>query len=58
MLEAANQNKPVPSGKLAENIMHFARILREAGLPIGPAGRIRQWPGIALDRYRRFVCQA
>ena len=23
------------SGKLAENIMHFARILREAGLPIG-----------------------
>ena len=37
MLEAANQNKPVPSGKLAENIMHFARILREAGLPIGPS---------------------
>jgi uncharacterized protein len=37
MLSAANQNKPVPSGKLAENIMHFARILREAGLPIGPS---------------------
>jgi uncharacterized protein len=37
MLEAANQNKPVPSGKLAENIMYFARILREAGLPIGPS---------------------
>jgi uncharacterized protein len=37
MLEASNQNKPVPSGKLAENIMHFARILREAGLPIGPS---------------------
>ncbi len=37
MLNAANQNKPVPSGKLAENIMHFARLLREAGLPIGPS---------------------
>jgi uncharacterized protein len=37
MPEAANQNKPAPSGKLAENIMHFARILREAGLPIGPS---------------------
>ena len=28
---------PVPeSGKLAENIMHFARVLRTAGLPVGP----------------------
>jgi uncharacterized protein len=26
-----------PSGKLASNIMHFARVLREAGLPVGPA---------------------
>jgi len=25
-----------PSGKLALNIMHFARVLREAGLPVGP----------------------
>lgn len=25
----------VPTGKLAENIMHFARVLRAAGLPIG-----------------------
>lgn len=24
-------------GKLATNIMHFARVLREAGLPVGPA---------------------
>jgi uncharacterized protein len=34
---AANPNKPPPSGKLAENIMHFARVLREAGLPVGPS---------------------
>jgi uncharacterized protein with von Willebrand factor type A (vWA) domain len=32
----ANQNRPEPSGKLAVNIMHFARVLREAGLPVGP----------------------
>ena len=23
-------------GKLAENVMHFARVLRSAGLPVGP----------------------
>jgi uncharacterized protein with von Willebrand factor type A (vWA) domain len=32
----ANQNQAPPSGKLAENIMHFARVLREAGIPVGP----------------------
>ena len=25
-----------PSGKLANNIMYFARVLREAGIPVGP----------------------
>jgi uncharacterized protein len=35
-LEPANSNTPPPSGKLAVNIMHFARVLREAGLPVGP----------------------
>ena len=32
----ANQNQRPLSGKLAENIMHFARVLREAGIPVGP----------------------
>jgi uncharacterized protein len=32
----ANQNQRPLSGKLAENIMHFARVLRKAGLPVGP----------------------
>ena len=31
---------PVPSGKLAQNIMYFARVLREAGLPVGPGAVI------------------
>ena len=26
----------MPSGKLAENVMHFGRLLRGAGLPVGP----------------------
>ncbi|MEP6827771.1 MAG: VWA domain-containing protein [Aestuariivirga sp.] len=26
-----------PGGKLAANIMHFGRVLREAGLPVGPS---------------------
>lgn len=28
---------PAVPGRLAENVMHFARVLRAAGLPIGPA---------------------
>ncbi|MCA0434022.1 MAG: VWA domain-containing protein [Proteobacteria bacterium] len=32
----AAQSTLPPSGKLAENIMHFARVLREAGIPVGP----------------------
>jgi uncharacterized protein len=31
--EASGQES---SGKLAENVMHFARVLRGAGLPVGP----------------------
>ncbi|HSD44942.1 MAG TPA: VWA domain-containing protein [Burkholderiales bacterium] len=27
---------PVGKGKLADNVMHFARVLRAAGLPVGP----------------------
>ena len=37
-LVAANQNARTPSGRLAINIMHFGRVLREAGLPVGPGG--------------------
>lgn len=29
-----------PSGRLAENIMHFARVLRQAGIPVGPGAVI------------------
>jgi uncharacterized protein with von Willebrand factor type A (vWA) domain len=36
----ANQNQRQLSGKLAENIMHFARVLREAGIPVGPGAVI------------------
>ncbi len=35
MIAAANSNRPL-SGKLAFNIMHFGRVLREAGIPVGP----------------------
>ncbi len=27
---------PIDAGRLVENIMHFARVLRAAGLPVGP----------------------
>jgi uncharacterized protein len=36
----ANSNRKI-SGHLAENIMHFGRVLREAGIPVGP--------GLVLD---------
>ena len=28
--------EPQPEGRLAENIVHFARVLRRAGMPAGP----------------------
>lgn len=40
MQPPANSNRKV-SGHLANNIMHFARVLREAGIPVGP--------GLVLD---------
>jgi len=33
---AASRNDAGPSGKFAVNIMHFARVLRQSGLPVGP----------------------
>lgn len=36
MFTASNSNFAPPSGHLAANIMHFARVLREAGIPVGP----------------------
>src|SRR5262245_37246798 len=49
-LTPANRNRPDPSGKLAVNIMHFARVLREAGLPVGP--------GHVLDALDAAICGA
>ncbi len=40
MPSAANRNIAAPSGKLAANIMHFARVLRQAGIPVGPGSVI------------------
>ncbi len=28
---------PLPRGRLAENVLHFVRVLRTAGIPVGPA---------------------
>lgn len=38
MMDDAPRRSPhrPPSGRLAENVMHFARMLRKAGLPVGP----------------------
>jgi uncharacterized protein len=35
-LSATNGNGDPPAGRLAENILYFARALRAAGLPVGP----------------------
>ena len=32
--------RPAEGGRLADNIVHFARVLRRAGLPVGPASVI------------------
>jgi uncharacterized protein len=35
MTSMSAQNTNRPPGRLAENVMHFARVLRDAGLPLG-----------------------
>ena len=35
MTESSAASRPGPPGHLAENVMHFARVLRDAGLPVG-----------------------
>jgi uncharacterized protein with von Willebrand factor type A (vWA) domain len=50
-------NAPVPSGRLVENIMHFARALRAAGLPVGPGkvlSAIRAVQAVGLRRREDF----
>ena len=61
LMFGGDANPRTPSGgKLAVNIMHFARVLREAGLPVGPghvldaldaaqAGSLRVARGFLLD---------
>ena len=50
MTASSSQIQPRLSGKLAENIMHFARVLREAGIPVGP--------GAVLDALDAAQCGA
>src|SRR5690625_3429393 len=40
-------------GRLAENILHFTRALRAAGLPVGPAHAIRAVEAIAAGGFTR-----
>ena len=37
---------PTGEGMLAGNIMHFARLLRRAGLPVGPADTLAALEGV------------
>ena len=48
---------PLASGRLVENIMHFARTLRAAGLPVGPGkvlSAIRAVEAVGLHRRADF----
>ena len=36
-LATQSGQRPLPRGRLAENILHFVRVLRAAGIPVGPA---------------------
>jgi hypothetical protein len=40
MNATANDAAPNGEGKLAENVMHFGRVLRAAGMPVGPGSVI------------------
>jgi uncharacterized protein with von Willebrand factor type A (vWA) domain len=44
---------PIEGGRLAENIMHFARTLRAAGLPVGPGKVLRAIRAVEAVGIRR-----
>jgi len=47
-MSSQEQNDGVQTGRLASNIMHFARVLRAAGFPIGPGKTIEALEAVAL----------
>jgi len=48
-----------PDGTLADNVMHFARLLRRAGLPVGPAETVAATTALRhIDIGKRSVFQA
>ena len=54
---SAGASGEAPGGALARNVMHFARVLRAAGLPIGPASivdALRALAAIDLSRKGDF----
>lgn len=52
-------NAPVQSGRLVANVMHFARLLRRAGLPVGPGEVIAAAEALShVDIADRRVMQA
>lgn len=40
-MNGPRENPVAPTGRLAENIMHFGRVLRAAGLPVGPGSVLK-----------------
>ena len=47
----------LPKGRLAENVLHFVRVLRTAGMPVGPAHTIAALAAVeavGLDRREDF----
>jgi uncharacterized protein len=56
-LKEAMDILPVPPGHFAENVMHFGRLLRAAGLPIGPdrvIDAVRSIEAVGVERRDDF----
>jgi len=49
MTQSPRSSHSPPSGKLAENVMHFARMLRKAGLPVGPGAVVDALEAVQSD---------
>jgi uncharacterized protein len=48
--------RPERGGALAENIVHFARALREAGVPVGPGSVLDALAALASARTSAGRC--
>ena len=52
--QASGGSTALPRGRLAENVLHFVRVLRHTGMPVGPAKVIDALSAVQVELLGRL----